>query len=418
MSTGRLIFFGIIIAIFAAVEFYVYFGLKSTFRTGSAMKISRIGYFSSLAITVGAIATIFWIFSGGYSRSNFWVNLLMGMGFIFLITKIFLSVFFLIDDFARFFQWLFRKGSAVVSSSVDPVVMPGRRKFMGQLGLIVVSIPFAGALYGMLKGKYDFTVHRETLRFADLPEAFHGLKIVQISDIHAGTFDSIAGVQKGVDLIAAQNGDLILFTGDLVNNLATEADPYVEMFAKLQAPLGKFSILGNHDYGHYYRFESKEAGFANYQSVQAQSGNMGFELLKNQHVRIEKDGQSIVLAGVENWGLPPFPQYGDLNKALEGVAENDFTVLLSHDPSHWDEQVRPHAKHIHLQLSGHTHGAQFGVEIPGVKWSPAQYRYKQWAGLYSDGDQHLYVNRGFGHIGFPGRVGIWPEVTVIELLRA
>ncbi|HEX2901807.1 MAG TPA: metallophosphoesterase, partial [Bacteroidia bacterium] len=297
-------------------------------------------------------------------------------------------------------------------------VMPGRRKFMGQLGLVIVGIPFAGALYGMLKGKYDFTLHKETLRFADLPAAFDGLRIVQISDIHAGTFDSMSGVQAGIDLIMAQKPDLILFTGDLVNNLATEVEPYIEMFGKLTAPLGKYSVLGNHDYGHYYQFESQQAKVDNHLQIRQQNERMGFRMLHNAHLRLEKEGENIVLAGVENWGNPPFPQYGDLDKTFEGVEDAEFTVLMSHDPSHWDAQVRGHRKHVHLQLSGHTHGAQFGVEIPGVKWSPAQWRYSQWAGLYSDAQQHLYVNRGFGHIGFPGRVGIWPEVTLIELRRA
>jgi predicted MPP superfamily phosphohydrolase len=415
---SRVVFLGIFLALVVGIEFYVYFALKSTFRTGWAMKAARIGYFVSLALEITAIVTIFTVFSGGYSRANFWVNLLMGLGFVFIISKLMLSVFFLIDDIARLFQWLFKKGAAAVATEPDPVVMPSRRKFMGQLGLVIVGIPFAGALYGMLKGKYDFTLHKETLRFSDLPEAFDGMKIVQISDIHAGTFDSIAGVQEGLDLIMAQKPDLILFTGDLVNNLATEAEDYIEMFARLTAPMGKFSVLGNHDYGHYYQFDSKEAKVANHLAIRKQNERMGFQLLNNAHIRLEKDGQNIVLAGVENWGSPPFPQYGDLDVAFEGVEDSEFTVLMSHDPSHWDAQVRDHRKHVHLQLSGHTHGAQFGVEIPGVKWSPAQWRYKQWAGLYSDNEQHLYVNRGFGHIGFPGRVGIWPEVTLIELKRA
>jgi predicted MPP superfamily phosphohydrolase len=414
---SRIIFLGIFFAIVAAVEFYIYFALKATFRTGWAMKAARIGYFVSLGIEIAAIVTIFTIFSGGYSRANFWVNLLMGLGFVFIISKILLAVFFLLDDIVRGFQWLFRKGASLAGSDSSPVELPGRRKFIGQLGLVLVSIPFAGAVYGMLKGKYDFTLHKQTLRFSDLPDAFDGMKIVQISDIHAGTFDSFAGVQEGLNLIMEQKPDLILFTGDLVNNLATEADPFIDMFAQLAAPMGKFSVLGNHDYGHYYQFDSQEAKVANHLAIRKQNARMGFQLLNNAHIRLEKDGQNIVLAGVENWGSPPFPQYGDLDMTFEGVSDTEFTVLMSHDPSHWDAQVRDHRKHVHLQLSGHTHGAQFGVEIPGIKWSPAQWRYKQWAGLYSDNEQHLYVNRGFGHIGFPGRVGIWPEVTLIELRK-
>jgi uncharacterized protein len=415
---SRLIFFGILIAVIAAVEFYVFYALKGTFRTGWGMKASRIAYFVALGTSVASILTMLIAFSGGMSRSNFWLNFLMGVGFIFIVTKIIMAAFFLVDDIARLLQWGVTKGVSLAKSAPDPVMMPSRRKFVGQLGIIVAAIPFAGAVYGILKGKYDFTIHQETLRFSDLPEAFDGLKIVQISDIHSGSFDSMSGVQAGLDLIMEQKPDIILFTGDLVNNLATEAEPYIEMFAKLSAPLGKYSVLGNHDYGHYYRWDTKEEMEANHIAVRTQNARMGFKMLHNEHLRIQKDGQNIVLAGVENWGLPPFPQYGDLDKTFAGVPDGDFTVLMSHDPTHWDAKVRAHRKHVHLQLSGHTHGAQFGIEIPGIRFSLAQVRYKQWGGLYSEGDQHLYVNRGFGFLGFPGRVGIWPEVTVIELKRA
>ncbi len=415
---SRLIFFGILIAVIATVEFYVFYALKGTFRTGWGMKASRIAYFVALGTSVASILTMLVAFSGGISRSNFWLNFLMGVGFIFIVTKIIMAAFFLVDDIARLLQWGVTKGVALTKSDPDPVMMPSRRKFVGQLGIIVAAIPFAGAVYGILKGKYDFTIHQETLRFSDLPEAFDGLKIVQISDIHSGSFDSMSGVQAGLDLIMEQKPDIILFTGDLVNNLATEAEPYIEMFAKLSAPLGKYSVLGNHDYGHYYRWDTKEEMEANQIAVRTQNARMGFKMLHNEHLRIEKDGQNIVLAGVENWGLPPFPQYGDLEKTFAGVPDGDFTVLMSHDPTHWDAKVKAHRKHVHLQLSGHTHGAQFGIEIPGIRFSLAQVRYKQWGGLYSEGHQHLYVNRGFGFLGFPGRVGIWPEVTVIELKRA
>jgi uncharacterized protein len=414
---SRYLFFGILIAIIVAIEMYVYYALKATFRTGWAMKAARIGYFVALGATVISFATIAIAMANGYGRQNYWMNFVMGLGFVFLIAKIMLACFFLLDDLVRLFQWLFSKSVAVVTSDPDPVQMPSRRKFIGQLGLIVAAIPFAGSIYGILKGKYDFTVHRETLRFSDLPEAFDGLKIVQISDIHSGSFDDLDGVQKGLDLIMAQEPDLILFTGDLVNNLASEADPLVPMFAKLHAPLGKYSVLGNHDYGHYVRWESLADERANHLAIRDQNAKMGFQMLHNAHLRLERGGQNIVLGGVENWGSPPFPQYGDLDKTFAGVADGDFTILMSHDPTHWDAQVKAHRKHVHLQLSGHTHGAQFGVEIPGIRFSLAQVRYKQWGGLYSEGNQHLYVNRGFGFLGFPGRVGIWPEVTVIELQR-
>jgi uncharacterized protein len=414
---SRLIFFGIFLAIIAALEIYVFYALKATFRTGWAMKAARIAYFVALGTTVVSLATIIIAMTGGYPRQNYWMNFLMGLGFVFIIAKIILAAFFLVDDVVRLVQWLFSKTVATVQSDPDPVVMPDRRKFIGQLGLVIAAIPFAGSIYGLLKGKYDFTVHRETLSFRDLPEAFDGMRIVQISDIHAGSFDDIDGVQKGLDLIMAQKPDLILFTGDLVNNLASEADPFIEMFAKLSAPLGKYSVLGNHDYGHYYPWKSLAEERANQLAVREQNAKMGFQMLHNQHLRLNRGGQDIVLAGVENWGTPPFPQYGDLDKAFDGVADDAFTILMSHDPTHWDEKVKAHRKHVHIQFSGHTHGAQFGVEIPGIRFSLAQVRYKQWGGLYSESNQHLYVNRGFGFLGFPGRVGIWPEVTVIDLKR-
>lgn len=415
---SRFVFFTVILLVVTAIEIYVFYALRGTFKAGWAVRAAKVGYFVALGTSVASVATMIVVFQGGLSRSNYWLNFLIGVGFVFIVAKIILSAFFLVDDLARLAQWGAGKGIAAVKSDPEAVVMPGRRKFIGQLGLFVAAIPFAGSLYGILKGKYDYTLHRETLRFSDLPDAFDGLKIVQISDIHAGSFDSVSGVQAGLDLIMEQKPDLILFTGDLVNNLATEAEPYIEMFANLHAPMGKFSVLGNHDYGHYWRWENKAEMHENHRQVHVQNARMGFQLLNNAHVKLERDGQAIVLAGVENWGTPPFPQYGDLDKAFAGVADDTFTVLMSHDPSHWDAQVKAHRKHVHVQLSGHTHGAQFGVEIPWLRFSLAQVRYKQWGGLYSEGDQHLYVNRGFGFIGFPGRVGIWPEVTLLELRKA
>lgn len=409
---------GVILALLVAVEFYVHSALMATFTTGWASKAAKYGYFIALALTLLGFSAIIFMFSRGHSSSNLAVNIIVGLGFILFITKLIIAVFFLADDIVRLFQWLFMEAASKVKGDETEVIMPSRRKFVGQLALGIAAIPFSSAVYGIIKGKYDYTLRKEVLRFSDLPEAFDGLRIVQISDIHSGSFDSKSGIQVGLDLIMEQKPDLILFTGDLVNNLAEEATPYVEMFAKLNAPLGKFSVLGNHDYGHYYPFETKQALYENHEEVKAQNARMGFKLLNNTHVKLQKDGQEIVLAGVENWGLPPFPQYGDLDQAFAGLPLDAFTVLMSHDPTHWDAQVRQHPKHVHLQLSGHTHGAQVGIEIPGIKWSPVSWRYKQWAGLYSDENQHLYVNRGFGFLGFPGRVGMWPEVTLIELRRS
>jgi predicted MPP superfamily phosphohydrolase len=298
-----------------------------------------------------------------------------------------------------------------------PELFESRRKFISQVGLLAASIPFASVLYGVTEGKYDFRVRRQTLYFPDLPEAFDGFTITQVSDYHVGSFDNPKAVQKGVDLIRAQEPDLLVFTGDMVNNQAAEMEGWMKIFGGLEAPYGQFSILGNHDYGDYLDWPSPEAKEKNFADLKEVQKELGLRLLLNEKVEIVKNGGRIVLLGVENWGRPPFRQRGDLNKALEGTAPADFKILLSHDPSHWDAVVQNFPERIPLTLSGHTHGMQFGIEIPGWQWSPVKYRYPHWAGLYQEQDKFLYVNRGFGYLGFPGRVGIWPEVTVITLKK-
>jgi hypothetical protein len=270
-------------------------------------------------------------------------------------------------------------------------------------------------LYGITKGKYDFKVKRVRLAFENLPEAFEGFRIVQISDIHSGSFDDREAVLRGIEMTNNEEADLVLFTGDLVNNDSREIIPYLEDFKKLSAPYGVYSVLGNHDYGDYKQWESVEAKQENMELLFDLQDKMGFKLLNNAHAIIKKGGDSIGIYGVENWGNPPFPQRGDLDKALSGSEDCGFKILLSHDPTHWDKKVIYHPIHIDLTLSGHTHGMQFGVEIPGFKWSPIKYIYPQWAGLYKKNRRYLYVNRGFGYLGFPGRVGIWPEITTFEL---
>jgi len=270
-------------------------------------------------------------------------------------------------------------------------------------------------LQGMVKGRYDYEVHEIELFLAELPEAFDGFRIVHISDFHAGSFDQEQAVARGFQMIKNLEADLLLFTGDMINDFAEEVEPYIEKFKALQAPFGKFSTLGNHDYGASVQWESDFLEKQNLDKLVRHQQNMGFRLLMNESVRLEKEGQFINLIGVENWGKPPFPQKGDLNKAMNEVKAGEFNLLLSHDPSHWEAQILDHPLPLHLTLSGHTHGAQMGVETPGWKWSPAQYFYPQWAGLYQRGNQHLYVNRGFGYIGIPARMGIWPEITHLIL---
>lgn len=336
---------------------------------------------------------------------------MLGSFVLLFVPKLIISAPLLIEDILRILVGIAGKFTGAETSDA---FLPSRRKFISQVALALAAIPFAGILHGMLVGKYNYRVIKKTLFFPDLPEAFDGFKISQISDVHSGSFDNPEKIAYGIDLINQQESDLILFTGDLVNNRADEMEPWKEIFARLKAPLGKYSILGNHDYGDYSAWPSPEAKQANMEKLYRTHAEIGFDLLRNENRIIERNGQSIRLVGVENWGKG-FAQHGDLDRALEGTSAEEFHILMSHDPSHFDEIVKKHPKKMSLTLSGHTHGMQFGIEIPGIiRWSPVKYRYPKWAGLYEEAGRYLYVNRGFGFLAFPGRVGIWPEITVLE----
>jgi predicted MPP superfamily phosphohydrolase len=272
-------------------------------------------------------------------------------------------------------------------------------------------------VYGMVFGKYNYKVIRHTLHFDDLPESFDGFKLVQISDVHAGSFNNPKAVQKGINMINQQNADLFVFTGDLVNNKAEEIKPWISYFSQIRAPYGQYSILGNHDYGDYIKWDTEADKVNNLDQLKAYHHDLGFKLLLDEHVQIKKDGEYMVLAGVENWGIG-FGERGDLKKALANTKESEFKILLSHDPTHWEAQVKSFIPKVQLTLSGHTHGMQFGLEAFGIKWSPVKYRYKHWAGLKSENGSVININRGFGFIGFSGRIGIWPEITVIKLKKS
>ena len=303
-------------------------------------------------------------------------------------------------------------------TSDQKIHFPQRRKFVSQMAIALGAIPFSSLLYGMYKGRYNYRVLNYTLEYENLPDGFDGFQITQISDLHCGSFDNTKKVAYGLDLIDKQKSDLVLFTGDMVNNKANEARPWVEFIAKIKAPYGKFSVLGNHDYGDYSDWENEADKKQNMEEMYQIHQDMGFDLLLNESRYIEKNGDRIALVGVENWGAGRFKKAGDLEKSISKIESNDFKILLSHDPSHWEAEVIPHAYPFHLTLSGHTHGFQFGIEIPGwIKWSPIQWRYKQWAGIYENKEQKLNVNRGFGYLAYPGRVGIWPEITVITLKK-
>lgn len=296
--------------------------------------------------------------------------------------------------------------------------IPSRRKFISQIALGLAAIPMLSLLYGMYKGKYDFRVLKYTLYFQDLPQAFDGYKITQLSDIHSGSFDNRDKIKYAVELVNEQKSDVILFTGDLVNNKAEEMLPWKDVFGKLSANDGIYSVLGNHDYGDYVDWNSKAEKDQNLEDLKNVQKEIGFNLLLNENRYIEKYGERLAIIGVENWGRGGFKKAGDLKKASENLSEKDFKILMSHDPSHWEEVVLNDDTHYHLTLSGHTHGMQFGIEIPGwIKWSPVSWRYKYWAGIYKEKGQYINVNRGFGFLAYPGRVGIWPEITVIELKK-
>ena len=350
--------------------------------------------------------------SGGFAGGRGYA---MGLVLAFMVSKILLTLFMFGEDIVRFFIALFTKFGV---SSGNSLSIPSRRKFISQIALGIAAIPFASLLYGMYKGKYNYKVLSYTMHFEDLPAAFDGYRITQISDIHSGSFDNKEKIEYAVDLINQQGSDTILFTGDLVNNKATEMDPWMETFSKVSAKDGVYSVLGNHDYGDYVEWESEKARKDNLDSLKKVHANMGWDLLLNEHRFLERGGERIALVGVENWGSGGFKKQGDLDLAGKAVAKDDFKVLMSHDPSYWQEKIKTDPNNYQLTLSGHTHGMQFGIEIPGwFKWSPVQYRYENWAGIYEEFGRYINVNRGFGYLAYPGRVGIWPEITVIELRK-
>ncbi|HEY4195233.1 MAG TPA: metallophosphoesterase [Mucilaginibacter sp.] len=359
----------------------------------------RLAYWLSDLVIIGGFVAAFTMRKATKLMPGL-ISLLMSLLLLTLVPKLFASPVLLVEDITRIFRGF-----------------PPRSIWVSEVALIVAAIPFFGLLYGLTGGRHYYKVRKETLYFKDLPSAFDGFTITQLSDIHSGSFTSVKGVMKGIGIVNEQHSDLILFTGDLVNNEATEMDPWIPHFARLKAPFGKFSVLGNHDYGDYIKWKSKAHRAANLERIKQVHTEIGFRLLLNESVTIKKQDDSISLIGVENWGKGGFHKYGDLKKATDNINADGFKVLMSHDPSHWEAVTLQHHKPIHLTLSGHTHGAQFGIELFGWKWSPIKYVYKQWAGLYEEAGKYLYVNRGFGFLGLRGRVGMWPEITVITLRK-
>ncbi|MDU8886668.1 metallophosphoesterase [Yeosuana sp. MJ-SS3] len=400
----------IFIGVFVLIDFYAYQAVRTTFRS-KGVNITYI--IISLAVLANFIYQIQTSDrSLGISTK---INLAIGLFLTLYIPKILIMVIMFGEDIIRLPQAcykFFTEGNAAEGS-----YLPSRRMFISQIALGLAAIPFASFLYGMVKGKYNFKVLNYTLHFDDLPEAFDGYKITHISDIHSGSFDNKEKVEYAVDLVNEQESNIILFTGDLVNNTAKEMIPWQDTFKRLKAEDGIFSIFGNHDYGDYVQWNSEEDKKQNLEDLKTIQKGLGFNLLLNESRFIKKKDQRIAIVGVENWGRG-FKQKGDLKKAAIHIEKDDFKILLSHDPTHWQERVIDNEYHYHLTLSGHTHGMQFGIEIPGfIKWSPVKWRYKYWAGIYKEKGQYINVNRGLGYLAFPGRVGIWPEITVIELKK-
>ena len=405
---GRWIFLAVVIFLIILLDFYAFQAFKTAFK-------SKYARFISMSVNIAVY--IFFLFAIlTYSRSDGQTpqfQLAAGLLLTFLIPKLVIVIMLFGEDIFRGIV----KGISMISAS-ETQPLAGRRKFISQLALGIAAIPFVSFIYGIIQGKYNYKVLKYQLSFKDLPDAFDGFTITQISDIHSGSFTNVAKIQYGVDLINEQKSDVILFTGDIVNNKADEMDNWMEMFSKLEAKEGKYSILGNHDYGDYMDWKNPEEKINNFQSVKDVHKKIGFDLLLDEYRYLERNGQKIALLGVENWGKG-FSQKGDLEKASAGISKDDFKILLSHDPSHWEYKVKNDDFNYQLTLSGHTHGLQMGIEIPSwFKWSPSQYMYKQWAGLYEEFGRYINVNRGFGYHAFPGRVGIWPEITTIELKKA
>lgn len=408
----------IIALVIFLLDLYVFQALKTVSQQGSERGRQAI-FITYWVVSFFTIATMLsFPYLQFLQTSKVFRNYVFAILIGLFLAKLIGSLFFVADDI--------RRGALLLMNKIFPLSgaqymgpegqgIP-RSTFLSWLGLGLGGTLFGTLLFGF-GNKYNYQIKKIKLSFKNLPEAFKGMRMVHISDIHSGSFQDIRAVNKGIDLILKQQPDLIVFTGDLVNDRATEMEPYQNSFGRLTAPLGVFSTLGNHDYGDYVQWPTPQAKIDNLEALKKVHANMGWRLLMNEHVVLEKNGEKIALLGIENWGAKArFPKYGKMDLAYPGTENIQFKILLSHDPSHWDAQILPEYPGIDLMLSGHTHGMQFGLENPYFKWSPVQWMYKQWAGLYEQGAQKLYVNRGYGFIGYPGRVGILPEITVIEFV--
>jgi predicted MPP superfamily phosphohydrolase len=402
----RIVFLALFLLI---IEFYAFQAVKTLVR----VKWGLVLYQVLSAVVLLFILYSFTKFDSSVGQTH-QTMVTMGLLLLVYVPKIVLLVFMLGEDIFRIGAGTFHYFDATEKTGF----LESRRKFVSQLGLGLAAVPLLSLIYGITVGKYNYKVIKQRIFYPDLPEAFDGFTITQISDVHSGSFDNPEKISYAIDLVNEQNSDMILFTGDIVNTHAKEMLPWITTFKKIKEhPYGKYSVLGNHDYGEYVTWPTEIDKEENFQSIKKLYGQIDFQLLLNEHTFISKGDDQIALVGVENWGQN-FKKAGDINKASEGLKKEDFKILMTHDPSHWEYEIKNHEKNFHLTLSGHTHGMQFGIEIPGYfKWSLAQYVYAQWAGLYENLGRYIYVNRGFGFHAYPGRVGIMPEITVIELKK-
>lgn len=403
--------------IFLVIDYYVYQAvLVATNSLAPAWKLGlRMAFWTPTAIAM--IALGWWMFGDPY-RYSAGVRTWVMTGLVALyFSKIFAVVVLFVDDLTRGVKWVMSLFNKPAGGENPGVVIP-RSEFLAKTALIAASVPLGTMAYGVISGAHDYRIRRKQVFLPNLPKSFDGVRIAQLSDIHSGSFFNKTAVKGGVEMVLKERPDLIFFTGDLVNNEAAEVKEYIDVFNKLKAPLGVYSVTGNHDYGDYHRWPDLQVKQQNFKDLIEAHRILGFDLLMNENRMLKVNGEELAILGIENWGGRGFAKYGKLDEAYSGIEHAPVKLLLSHDPSHWDSQVRPLYPDIDLMFAGHTHGFQFGVKIGDYQWSPSQYAYKQWAGLYQEGGQYLYVNRGFGYLGYPGRIGMPPEITILELKRA
>ena len=414
---NKIIVISLLLLLLFGLDWYVYQGALLATKGSSLVwrNILKYGFWTITAITFGII--LYYNFGNPYWLKGNTRSLIFTWIFINYFSKFFAAIFLFGGDLVRLGKW-------VVSLFQNPEVGESagrtipRSEFLAKTAMVAGGVPLLAMSWGIISGAHDYRIRRKTVMLPNLPRQFDGVTIGQVSDIHSGSFFNKTAVKGGVEMMMKEKPDLLFFTGDLVNNESSEVEEYINIFDKLKAPLGVYSVTGNHDYGDYKNWSSQQAKVQNFEDLKEAHKLMGYNLLMNEHKMVTVDGEQIAILGNENWGAGRFAKYGKLDEAYKGSEEAPVKLLLSHDPSHWDAQVRPNYGDIDMMFAGHTHGFQFGVEVGDFQWSPSQYVYKQWAGLYTQGNQHLYVNRGFGYLGYPGRVGMPPELTIITLKKA